>query len=325
MTLGSWKGVPVKDVSPTQAIAGAQLSEAEVAVRTGRHGRRTNRLTPYLFLLIPILLLIVFTYIPIANMISYSFVKWDGLSPVKRFIGLDNYVEVFTRPELFGVFIVSVFYIVGAFAQMAVALYLATMLSFKVRFRTLFKGIIFFPYLINGVAISFIFLYVFRPDGVLDSLLGVAGVIETPLWLGDRDYVNYSLASVSVWRYMGLNFVLFLGAIQSIPSETMESAEIDGASRWQLFRYLIVPGIRPVIGLSFILAIAGSLSVFEIPYVMLRGANGSATFVIQTVQTAFQHQKFGLASAMAVVLLVLILVVTWIQRRVVRDERAELI
>jgi ABC-type sugar transport system permease subunit len=325
MTFGSWKDVPVKDLSTSQTIAGASASEAGAAIRLERKPRRASSLTPYLFLLVPILLLIVFTYIPIANMISYSFVKWDGLSPVKKFIGLDNYVEVFTRPELFGVFFVSLFYFIGAFVQMAIALYLATMLSFKIRFRNAFKGFIFFPYLINGVAISFIFLYVFRPDGVLDSLLATVGLAETPLWLGDRDYVNYSLASVSVWRYLGLNFVLFLGAIQSIPPETIESAEMDGANRWQLFRYLIVPGIRPVISLSFILAIAGSLSVFEIPYVMLRGANGSATFVIQTVQTAFQHQKFGLASAMAVILLVLILVVTWIQRRIVPDEKAELI
>lgn len=315
----------MKDLSTSQAMAGAPASEAGVAIRLDRKPRRASSLTPYLFLLIPILLLIVFTYIPIANMVSYSFVKWDGLSPVKKFIGLDNYVEVFTRPELFGVFFVSLYYFIGSFVQMAIALYLATMLSFKIRFRNAFKGFIFFPYLINGVAISFIFLYVFRPDGVLDSLLATVGLADTPLWLGDRDYVNYSLTSVSVWRYLGLNFVLFLGAIQSIPPETIESAEIDGASRWQLFRYLIVPGIRPVISLSFILAIAGSLAVFEIPYVMLRGANGSATFVIQTVQTAFQHQKFGLASAMAVVLLVLILVVTWIQRRIVPDEKAELI
>ena len=128
-----------------------------------------------------------------------------------------------------------------------------------------------------------------------------------------------------MWRYLGLNFVLFLGAIQSIPTETLEAAEMDGASRWQLFRHLIVPSIKPVISLSFILAIAGSLSAFEIPYVMLGGANGVATFVIQTIQTAFLHQKFGLASAMAVVLLVLILVVTWIQRRIVPDEQAELL
>jgi multiple sugar transport system permease protein len=267
----------------------------------------------------------VFTYLPIVNMVSYSFTKWDGLSPTKQFVGVDNYVQVFTRPELFGVFFVSLFYFAASFVQMGIALYLATMLSFKIRFKNLFKGIIFFPYLINGVAISFIFLYVLKPGGVLDSLLAVPGVHDTPLWLGDRALVNFSLAGVSVWRFLGLNFVLFLGAIQSIPSETLEAAEMDGASRWQLFRHLIVPSIKPVISLSFILAIAGSLSAFEIPYIMLGGANGSATFVIQTIQEAFLHQKFGLASAMAVVLLVLILVVTWIQRRVVPDEQAELL
>jgi multiple sugar transport system permease protein len=124
---------------------------------------------------------------------------------------------------------------------------------------------------------------------------------------------------------MGLNFVLFLGAIQSIPSEMLESGEIDGASRWQQFRHLILPGIRPIIGLSFILAIAGALSAFEIPFVMLQGANGSATFVIQTVNLAFQFHKFGLGSAMAVVLLVIILIVTWAQRRIIPDEAVELV
>jgi multiple sugar transport system permease protein len=258
-------------------------------------------------------------------MLSYSVVKWNGLSADRKFVGIDNFVRVFTQPELFGVFFTSLYYFVGAFVQMAIALYLATMLSFRVRFKNLFKGIIFFPYLINGVAISFIFLYVLKPDGVLDSLLATVGINDTPLWTGDRSVVNLSLASVSIWRYLGLNFVLFLGAIQSIPSETMEAAEIDGASRWRLFRHIIVPGIRPVLGLSFILAIAGSLAAFEIPYVMLGGANGSATFVILTIQTAFTYNQVGLASAMAVILLGLILLVTWIQRRVVPNEQAELI
>jgi ABC-type sugar transport system permease subunit len=226
---------------------------------------------------------------------------------------------------LFGVFFVSLYYFVGSFVQMGIALYLATMLSFKIRFKNLFKGIIFFPYLINGVAISFIFLYVLKPDGVLDSLLAAGGIHDTPLWTGDRSVVNFSLAGVSIWRYLGLNFVLFLGAIQSIPSETMEAAEMDGASRWQVFRHIIVPGIRPVIGLSFILAIAGSLAAFEIPYVMLGGANGTATFVILTIQTAFTYNQVGLASAMAVILLVLILFVTWIQRQIVPDDQADLI
>jgi ABC-type sugar transport systems, permease components len=307
--------VPVQRVAATAASASPSFK-----------GRRPS-LTPLLFLLVPVGLLLLFTYVPLVNMFSYSVFKWDGLSPTKEFLGLDNYIQFFTRPELFGVFGVSMYYFVGAFVQMGLALYLATLLSFSTRFRNLFKGIIFFPYLLNGVAIGFMFLYVLKPDGVLDSLLSGVGIGQAgdhPLWLGDRGLVNFSLAGVSVWRYMGLNFVLFLGAIQSIPSEMLEAGEIDGASRWQQFRYLIVPGIRPIIGLSFILAISGALAVYEIPYIMLQGANGSATFVIQTVDLAFKFNKVGLASAMAVVLLVLILAVTWVQRRIVSDDPVDL-
>jgi ABC-type sugar transport system permease subunit len=318
-----WKNVPVKAISR----ATSRNDRAGGIVRPGQGRRRSwfgRSATPYLFLIVPLVLLVVFTYIPIVNMFSYSVVKWDGLSRTREFVGLDNFVQIFTRPELFGVFFVSLYYVAGAFIQMGLALYLATILSFNVRFKSVFKGIIFFPFLINGVAIAFMFLYFFRPDGVLDGLVGALGFQDPPHWLGDRKLVNFSLTGVSIWRYLGLNFVLFLGAIQSIPSDMLENAEIDGASRWQQFRFIIVPGIRPVIGLSFILAIAGALSVFEIPYVMLGGANGTATFVIQTVQTAFQFHKFGLASAMAVVLLAIILFVTWIQRRIVPDDPVDL-
>ncbi|MCB9077010.1 MAG: sugar ABC transporter permease [Anaerolineaceae bacterium] len=278
-----------------------------------------KKIVPLLFLLIPLALLVVFTYIPVVNMFWYSFLKWDGFSKDRTFIGFENYIEVFTRPELFGVFWVSLYYFVGSFVQMGLALYFATILSFKVKLKNLFKGILFFPYLINGVAIGFIFLYFFKPDGVLDILLAAVGLGEyTQLWLGNRNIINISLASVSVWMYMGLNFVLFLGAIQSIPSDIYEAADLDGANNWQKFRYIIIPSIMPILSLSFILAIKGALSVFEIPYIMTGGANGSATFVIQTVDMAFKFSKVGLASAMAVVLLVIILMVTYIQRLVLK-------
>jgi multiple sugar transport system permease protein len=118
--------------------------------------------------------------------------------------------------------------------------------------------------------------------------------------------------------------VLFLGAIQSISPQLYEAASLDGANRWHQFRYIILPGIKPIVGLSAILAISGSLSVFEIPFIMTRGANGSSTFVIQTVSLAFSFGKVGLASAMAVVLLLLILLVTGIQRLIVPDEEVDL-
>lgn len=285
--------------------------------------RRSAALTPWLFLAAPLALLLMFTFLPVADMIGYSFTDWDGISPVRSYVGGENYTDLVTRPARFEVFLVSGFYLAASFLQIALALYFATVLSFNTRYRNLFKGLLFFPYLINGVAVGFVFLYFFQPDGTLDTLLRLVGAEAEHLWLGDPDLANPSLAGVSVWRFMGLNMVLFLGAIQSIPPHLYEAAELDGANRWQQFRHIIAPSIKPIISLSFILAVSGSLAVFEIPYIMTGGANGTETFVIQTVKLAFQFDKVGLASASAVVLLILILLITWVQR-LFPEERVEL-
>lgn len=308
-------------------VAVVTASEGRAARRPSGAGLRRRfpgRLTPYLFLAAAVGLLLLLTYWPAANLVSYSFTDWDGLDQTRNLVGFDNYVQVFTDPRIFSVFGVSLYYFAASFVQMALALYFATILSFSTRFQNLFRGILFFPYLINGVAIGFVFLYLFQPGGTLDTVLSWFGVTDPPQWLGNPDIANWSLAGTSVWRYMGMNFVLFLGAIQSLPGELYEAAEIDGASRWQQFWAIVVPGIRRVIGLSFILAIAGSLSVFEIPFIMTGGANGTSTFVIQTIQTAFNFRQVGLASAMAVVLLIIVLLVTWVQRRLFPDEKVDL-
>jgi multiple sugar transport system permease protein len=283
------------------------------------------RIAPWLYLVFPVGLLITFTYLPVANMVSYSFTSWDGLDKTKDWVGLDNYIRIFTDPEILKVFAVSLYYLAGAFIQLALALYLATILSFELRAKNFFKGIIFFPYLINGVAIGFIFLYLFQGDGALDltlKFLGLDSLIQP--WLGNPDVVNWSMTGTSVWRYLGFNVVLYIGAIASIQPDIFEASELDGANRWHQFRYIILPSIKRITLLTMILAISGSLSVFEIPYIMLMGANGTETFVIATVEKAFQLRKVGLASAMAVVLLLIVLIVTAVQRLLIKDERAEL-
>lgn len=298
--------------------------ERKAAPRS-RPPKKNGRLTPYLFLIAPLALLLTFTFIPAANLIWYSFTDWDGVDLDKDFVGAENYIKIFTEPEVFRVFFVSLYYIGASIIQMAIALYFATILSFNTRFRNFFKGILFFPYLINGVAIGLVFLYLYQPDGTLDSLLRAVGLESaTTAWLGNPDAVNISLAATSVWRYTGLNFVLFLGAIQSIPTQLYEAADLDGASKWQQFRFIIAPGIKRIISLSFILAISGSLAVFEIPFIMTGGANGSSTFVIETIQRAFRFRQVGFASAMAVVLLLIVLVVTFIQRKLVPDDEVNL-
>ena len=191
-----------------------------------------------LFLCVPLLLLLVFGYLPILNMIGYSFTRWDGLGK-KEWVGLANYLELFTRVENFRVFFVSIYYFVGAFIQLALALFFATLLNFPIKGQNLFKGILFFPNLINGVAIGFIFLYFFRDTGTLNTFLRFLGFKGQILWLTDPRVINYSLAATSIWRYMGFNMAMFLGAFQSISQEIYEAAALDGAERWNLFRYII--------------------------------------------------------------------------------------
>ena len=280
-----------------------------------------KRILVFSFTIIPVLLLLVFSYYPLIKMIQYSLTDWNGYSQNSNFVGLDNYKTVLTNPNYFSVFKTSLYYFIATFFQLGIALLFATILSFKVKFANFWKGILFFPYLLNGVAIGFIFLYFYKGGGTLDTVLKAIGLgDQIRLWLGDRSINNISLAFTSVWRYTGFNFLVFLGAIQSINPEVYEAAEIDGANRWNQFRYIIIPSIRNIVFLNIILGVSGSLSVFDIPYIMTGGSNETTTFVIQTNDTAFKYNKVGLASAMAIILLFIVIVVSVIQK-VVTSER----
>ncbi len=291
-------------------------------VKKSRFSQKTEkRILIFTFTIIPVMLLLLLSYYPLVKMFQYSLTEWNGYSPNSKFVGLDNYKTVLTNPKYFVVFKTSLYYFFATFLQLGIALLFATILSFKVKFANFWKGILFFPYLLNGVAIGFIFLYFFKGGGTLDTVLSAFGLdSQIRLWLGDRSINNFSLAFTSLWRYTGFNFLIFLGAIQSVNPEVYEAAEIDGANRWNEFRYIIVPSIRKIIFLNLILGISGSLSVFDIPYIMTGGANGTMTFVIQTIDTAFKYNKVGLASAMAVILLVIVLVVTLIQRKFINEK-----
>ena len=280
-----------------------------------------KRILVFSFTIIPVLLLLVFSYYPLIKMIQYSLTDWNGYSQNSNFVGLDNYKTVLTNPNYFSVFKTSLYYFIATFFQLGIALLFATILSFKVKFANFWKGILFFPYLLNGVAIGFIFLYFYKGGGTLDTVLKAIGLgDQIRLWLGDRSINNISLAFTSVWRYTGFNFLVFLGAIQSINPEVYEAAEIDGANRWNQFRYIIIPSVRNIVFLNIILGVSGSLSVFDIPYIMTGGSNETSTFVIQTIDTAFKYNKVGLASAMAIILLFIVIVVSVIQK-VVTSER----
>ena len=267
------------------------------------------------FMIIPLLLLFVFTYLPFAEMFGFSFynMKYVG---TRKFVGLKNYIKVFQRDDCFGALKLSLYYMVGSVVRLVLALYLATVLSFKVKLSGLFKGFMFFPYLINGIAIGFIFKFFYTRGFVFDTVLQWCGfqLDNLPYWLKDQSVNNISLVGTSVWRYFGQNMVLFIGAIMSVDSELYEAAMLDGANKLQQFKYIILPSIKTIITLNVIMSITGSLSAFEPPYVITSGANGTGTYFVVMHEIAHTQQKVGLASAMAVVLLMIIFVVTILQK-----------
>ncbi len=310
------------------ARSGTRASNSGTHTGKKLSGQYVNKMvTVILFLLIPTVLLFVFTYIPAFNMFKYSLEERDQFGATVKFVGLQNYKTIFTTPEYFSTFKNSLYYLVGSFVQLALALFLATILCSKIRASNFFKGVLFFPYMINTVAVAVIFRRFFQrgdgvtnTDGTLNSIITLFG--GDPIkFLSTEGLVNVCLVFVSIWRYIGFDLVMFIGAIQSVYPDIYEAADLDGANRWQVFKYIIAPSIRPIILLQMILAVKGAISVYEIPYIVTGGKFGSSTFVIQTTETAFKFQKVGLASAMAVVLTIIIIVVTVIQKLAFKEEK----
>lgn len=272
------------------------------------------------FSFIPLLLLIVFTYLPFIKMLQFSFfemsyTKNDG------WVGLENYQRIFTKPEYVKSMFLSLYYMGGALIQLALALFFATLLSFRPRGSSFFKGSLFFPSMINGIAIGFMFKFFFASGNVLDTVLAQLGLYPEvlPMWLQDQSINNFSMVFVSLWKYCGQNMVLFIGAIMSVDPALYEAAAIDGAHKGHQFRYIMLPSIKTVFMLNLILSVTGSLSAFEPPYVVgSMGANGTATFFIQIHKMAHETGQLGRASAMAMVLLVVIFIFTIGQRLMFR-------
>ena len=275
-----------------------------------RKGQRI--LVIVLFMIVPLTLLAVFTYIPFLEMIRFSFYNMKYGGQEGTWVGLGNYVEVFKRSECFKSLLVSVYYMGGAVVQLALALFFATMFVFNVKGSGFFKGAMFFPYLICGIAVGFIFKFFYARGFVLDSLLQMFGMSmeDIPYWLQDQRINNISLAATSVWRYMGQNMILFLGAMMSVDTDLYEAASLDGANKWHQFCYIILPSIKSIVVLNLILSISGSLSAFEPPYVITNGTMGTGTYFVIMNRLAHENQKVGLACAMAIVLLAIIVICT---------------
>lgn len=270
-----------------------------------------------LSLLIPMALLIAFVVVPAVDLFRLSFTNWDGYSPQKSFVGLENYLSMLQNKDLWLSLKNNAVYFVVHLFMIIVELAFAVLLTSKLRAAKFYKTMVFMPYIINGVAIAYAFSYFFSPiNGAFDAILTslhLESLIRN--WLSDPKIVNYVLASVSLWRFSGYHVILFMAALQSIPQDTMEAARVDGANSWQLFRYVQIPAIMLMVDFVLFDNIRGALQVFDIPFVMTAGGPGyaSSTFTLYTIKTAFTFSNFGLASTMAVAIMFMIVIIYLIQ------------
>ncbi|MEG2870617.1 MAG: sugar ABC transporter permease [Clostridium sp.] len=274
-----------------------------------------------LSLIVPTLLLVAFVVFPGIDLLRMSFTDWDGQSPTSHFIALENYKTMFHNKDLWLSLKNNGVYFCVHLLMIPVELAFAVLLTSKLRGAKFYKTMVFMPYIINGVAISYAFSYFFSPiNGAFDAILNVMQMSElTRNWLSDPKIVNYVLAFVSLWRFSGYHIILFMAALQSLPQDVMEAARVDGANFWQIFKYIQVPSIMLMVDFVLFDNIRGALQVFDIPFVMTSGGPGyaSSTFTLYTIDQAFTYSNFGLASTMAVAIMLMIIVIYVIQNKII--------
>ena len=274
-----------------------------------------------LSLIIPTLLLICFVVLPAFDLFRMSFTNWDGMSPSSDFIWLDNYKSMLGNADLWQSLKNNAVYFAVHLCMIPVELAFAVLLTSKLRAAKFYKTMVFMPYIINGVAISYAFSYFFSPvNGAFDAIFKALHMrMLSQNWLSDPKIVNFVLAFVSLWRFSGYHVILFMAALQSLPQDVQEAARVDGANAWQMFQFIQIPAIMLMVDFVLFDNIRGALQVFDIPFVMTSGGPGyaSSTFTLYTIETAFTYSNFGLASTMAVAIMVMIVVIYVIQNKII--------
>lgn len=260
------------------------------------------------FILPAVLGIFIFIVIPVICSFGLSFVKWDLLNPVK-FVGLQNYREIFTEPLFFKILLNTVVF-AGATSIFGVIipLVLAAILNTKIRGSEFYKTVYFLPFITPMIVIGIVWEWIFDPNiGLMNKVLHLH--IN---WLYDPHWALPALIIVSVWKLIGYNMIIFLSSLSAISDSMFEAAKIDGANPVQTFRYVTIPLLSPSIFFVVIITAINSLQIFDLIYLMTQGGPLDSTNVLvyAIYKNAFEYFNVGRASAIAYVLFVIILVLT---------------
>jgi raffinose/stachyose/melibiose transport system permease protein len=317
------EGSAARSTTPEQRTAMTALSARPGAARR----RWSKRLTIVTFLLPALALYLVFVLLPIAQAARYSLYKWNGLQPLTDFIGLKNYEVALSSPAFWSAVGNNALIIVlSLLIQIPFSLALAVMLNRRFPGRGVLRLIFFLPYVLSEAITGIVFSLMLRPHAVLDTALGQVGLgFLVQDWLGDGTVVMITLFVIISWKYFGFHMILLLAGLQGIPRELEEAARIDGAGRWQAFRYVTLPLLGPTLRVSVFLSMIGALQLFDMVWVMTKGgpAGASNTMAILMFKAGFTKQQMGYGSALAVILFLCALVLALAYQRFVLRRDVE--
>ncbi len=278
----------------------------------------------YLFILPFMILFAVFNVGPFFWALWLSMIRGDLVQPVKPFVGLQNYVSLTTDNITLTVFKNSLQYTVSVVPIAVItALALAFLIGNKlVRFKDFYRSVVFFPLLASAAATAQIWSYILAPRyGVMTYLLSFVGVPEI-YWLSDPNFALYGILLVEWWRGIGFHIILFLAAMLGVPEELHEAARIDGANAWQVATRVTIPLMRPVILFSVVMGTIWAFQLFDTVFVLTNGGpvHSTATIVWYIYNHAFRYGQVGMAAAMGVVLLLIIMPISFVQMRVLGER-----
>lgn len=283
-----------------------------------RRRKSLNDLVAYSFLLPNFLGFAIFTLGPILFAFALAFLKWDGSNPI-AWAGLDNFIRMSKDQRFYSSLINTIVYCVGTVPlTMVCALALAVLLNRKIRGRNFFRTVSFFPYVASLVAVAVVWNMLFNPaKGPVNMLLSSVGVENLPRWAADKNWAMITVIMFSIWKGTGYYMVIFLAGLQGIPYELYQSASLDGANGWQQFRNVTLPLLTPTTFFVSIMLIIVSFKVYDPIYMITQGGPGTSTLVLvyHIYNTAFVNWDLGYASALAMVLFILVLSITVVQFR----------
>ena len=272
-------------------------------------------LQPYVWIAPAVLVFGIFILLPVAVGLILSCTDWNG-TQVPVFNGITNYVAALNDGTYWSAIVHNLIYAAGTVVgKIVLGLGLALVMNRTLPGRTIFRTALFMPVMLSFVAIGLLWSWIYNYDfGLLNGMLGTIGLGQLKQdWLGSPGLALYALIVVDIWKWFGLHMVLFLAGLQNIPLQLYEAARIDGASSWQSFFRITLPLMLPVFAFNIVLAASRAFNVFDLVYVMTQGGPVDATNVAMTniYREAFQFYHFGYSSALSVVQLIIVTIVSF--------------